>query len=104
TLTLACEKRHPKPGKIGGGRTRWRRKISEPNRRNDLSGSPTDSSILPSMKIRKLAGIPLLVFATLAANDVAPSSTELEAMYDRAYRAFDSANYVQALKELDAID
>ena len=25
-------------------------------------------------------------------------------MYDRAYRAFDSANYVQALKELDAID
>jgi len=56
------------------------------------------------MKIRKLAGIPLLVFATLAANDVAPSNSELEAMYDRAYRAFDSANYVQALKELDAID
>ena len=25
-------------------------------------------------------------------------------MYDRAYRAFDAANYVQALKELDAID
>src|SRR5437763_5178608 len=73
-------------------------------RRNNLSGSPTDSSILPSMKIRKLAGIPLLVFATLAANDVAPSNLELEAMYDRAYRAFDSANYVQALKELDAID
>jgi tetratricopeptide (TPR) repeat protein len=56
------------------------------------------------MKIRKLVGISLLVFGTLAANDVAPSNSELEAMYDRAYRAFDSANYVQALKELDAID
>jgi len=56
------------------------------------------------MKIRKLAGISLLVFGTVAANDVAPSNSELEAMYDRAYRAFDSANYVQALKELDAID
>ncbi|PYK67590.1 MAG: hypothetical protein DME45_09880 [Verrucomicrobia bacterium] len=56
------------------------------------------------MKIRKLAAISLLVFGTLAANDVAPSNSELEAMYDRAYRAFDSANYVQALKELDAID
>ncbi len=56
------------------------------------------------MKIRKLAAISLLVFGTLAANDVAPSNSELEAMYDRAYRAFDSANYVQALKQLDAID
>jgi predicted Zn-dependent protease len=56
------------------------------------------------MKIRNLAAISLLVFGTLAANDVAPSNSELEAMYDRAYRAFDSANYVQALKELDAID
>src|SRR5690242_1708641 len=72
--------------------------------RNNLSLSRTDSSILPSMKIRKLVGISLLVFGTLAANDVAPSNSELEAMYDRAYRAFDSANYVQALKELDAID
>ena len=56
------------------------------------------------MKIRNLAAISLLVSGTLAANDVAPSNAELEAMYDRAYRAFDSANYVQALKELDAID
>jgi tetratricopeptide (TPR) repeat protein len=56
------------------------------------------------MKIRNLVAISLLVFGTLAANDVAPSNSELEAMYDRAYRAFDSANYVQALKELDAID
>src|SRR5438105_4259948 len=56
------------------------------------------------MKILKFAAIPLLVFGTIAANDVAPSNSELEAMYDKAYRAFDAANYVQALKELDAID
>src|SRR6478672_4211427 len=56
------------------------------------------------MKILKFAAIPVLVCGTLAANDVAPSNSELGAMYDRAYRAFDSANYVQALKELDAID
>ena len=56
------------------------------------------------MTIQKFAAISLLVFGTIAANDVAPSNSELEAMYDRAYRAFDAANYVQALKELDAID
>jgi tetratricopeptide (TPR) repeat protein len=56
------------------------------------------------MIIQKFAAISLLVFGTIAANDVAPSNSELEAMYDRAYRAFDAANYVQALKELDAID
>lgn len=56
------------------------------------------------MKIGKLAAIAALVFGTIAANDVAPSNSELEAMYDRAYRAFDAANYAQALKELDAID
>src|SRR5437764_554500 len=57
-----------------------------------------------TMTIQKFAAISLLVFGTIAANDVAPSNSELEAMYDRAYRAFDAANYVQALKELDAID
>ena len=56
------------------------------------------------MTIQKFAAISLLAFGTIAANDVAPSNSELEAMYDRAYRAFDAANYVQALKELDAID
>ncbi len=58
----------------------------------------------PSMTIRRLAAITLLVFSTIAANDVAPSNAELEAMYDRAFRAFDAADYTQALKELDAID
>src|SRR5205809_1270711 len=56
------------------------------------------------MKIPKFAAVLMLVFGTIAANDVAPSNSELEAMYDKAYRAFDGANYVQALKELDAID
>ena len=35
------------------------------------------------MKIRKIAAISLLVFGTLAANDVAPSNSELEAMYEQ---------------------
>jgi predicted Zn-dependent protease len=56
------------------------------------------------MTIRKFAAISLLVFGTIAANDVAPSNSELEAMYDKAYRAFDAANYTEALKQLDAID
>jgi len=58
----------------------------------------------PGMKIQKWAGIAVLVFGTIAANDVAPTNAELETMYDKAFRAFDAANYVQALKELDAID
>src|SRR5438132_1334828 len=82
------------------------RKIRALSRRNNLSGSPSESSIPPSMTmtIQKFAAISLLVFGTIAANDVAPSNSELEAMYDRAYRAFDAANYVQALKELESID
>jgi tetratricopeptide (TPR) repeat protein len=56
------------------------------------------------MKILKWAAVCLLVLGTVAANDVAPTNAELEAMYDKAFRAFDAANYVQALKELDAID
>ena len=58
----------------------------------------------PGMKIQKWAAIAALVFGTIAANDVAPTNAELETMYDKAFRAFDAANYVQALKELDAID
>jgi tetratricopeptide (TPR) repeat protein len=67
-------------------------------------GHPAIVLFSPSMKIRNFAAISVLVFGTIAANDVAPSNSELEAMYDKAYRAFDAANYVQALKELDAID
>jgi tetratricopeptide (TPR) repeat protein len=57
-----------------------------------------------SMKIRKIAAITLLVLSSVAANNVAPSKSELESMYDKAFRAFDANNFPQALKELDAID
>ena len=56
------------------------------------------------MKIRKIAAISLLVLSSFAANTVAPSKSELEAMYDKAFREFDGNNYEQALKDLDAID
>jgi tetratricopeptide (TPR) repeat protein len=56
------------------------------------------------MKIRKFAAIAILVLGSLAADNVAPSKTELEAMYDKAFRAFDAGNFPEALKQLDAID
>src|SRR3712207_4551331 len=56
------------------------------------------------MKIRKFATITLLVLSSFAANSVAPSKTELESMYDKAFREFDAGNYEQSLKDLDAID
>ncbi len=56
------------------------------------------------MKIRKIAAITFLVLGSFAADNVAPSKSELEAMYDRAFRAFDTNNFPEALKELDAID
>ena len=56
------------------------------------------------MKIRKIAVITVLVLSSFAANNVAPSKAELEGMYDKAYREFDSNNFTEALKQLDAID
>src|SRR6202043_1404046 len=56
------------------------------------------------MKFRKIAAVAVLVLGSLAADNVAPSKAELEAMYDKAFRAFDTGNYPEALKELDAID
>ena len=58
----------------------------------------------PGMKIRKLATISLLVLSSFAANNVAPSKTELESMYDKAFKEFDANNYDAALKDLDSID
>jgi tetratricopeptide (TPR) repeat protein len=60
--------------------------------------------MLAAMKIRKFATICLLVLSSFAANSVAPSKTELESMYDKAFREFDAGNYAQALKDLDSID
>jgi tetratricopeptide (TPR) repeat protein len=56
------------------------------------------------MKITKLVAITLLVLSSFAANNVAPSKAELEAMYDKAFREFDTNNFPEALKQLDAID
>src|ERR1700719_4526426 len=56
------------------------------------------------MKFRKIAAIAVLVLGSLAADNVAPSKAELEAMYDKAFRAFDSSNFPEALKQLDSID
>ncbi|HST30592.1 MAG TPA: tetratricopeptide repeat protein [Chthoniobacterales bacterium] len=56
------------------------------------------------MKFRKIAAIAVLVLGSLAADNVAPSKAELEGMYDKAFRAFDSSNFPEALKQLDAID
>ena len=56
------------------------------------------------MKIHKFAAIAVLVLGCFAADNVAPTKAELEAMYDKAFRAFDAGNFPEALKELDAID
>src|SRR5216684_620171 len=56
------------------------------------------------MKIRTTAAIAFLVLGSFAADNVAPSKSELEAMYDKAFRAFNANNYPEALKQLDAID
>ncbi len=72
--------------------------------KNGLSAQHVSGSITIAMKIRKLATVTLLVLSSFAASGVAPSKTELEAMYDKAFREFDASNYEQALKDLDAID
>ena len=56
------------------------------------------------MKFRTFAAIAVLVLGSLAADNVAPSKAELEAMYEKAFRAFDANNFPEALKQLDAID
>ena len=56
------------------------------------------------MRIRKIAAITILVSSSFAATNVAPSKSELEAMYSKAFRDFDANNFPQALKVLDEID
>ena len=56
------------------------------------------------MRIRRIATVTILVFSSFAATNVAPSKSELEAMYSKAFRDFDAGNFPQALKELDDID
>ena len=56
------------------------------------------------MKISESGLIFLLVLSSFAANVVAPTKSELEAMYAAAARELNAGHYSEALKELDAID
>jgi len=56
------------------------------------------------MRIWKIAAVAALALSSFAAENVAPTKTELEQMYNKAFREFDANNFPQALKELDAID
>ncbi len=56
------------------------------------------------MQLRNLPVVVLLVLSSFVAYGVNPSRSELEAMYDKAFSAFDEARYDDALKALDAID
>jgi len=56
------------------------------------------------MRIWMIAVVAALVTGSLAAENVAPTKSELEKMYSKAFREFDANNFSQALKELDAID
>jgi Flp pilus assembly protein TadD len=51
-----------------------------------------------------IAAVAALATGSLAAENVAPTKSELEGMYSKAFREFDANNFSQALKELDAID
>jgi predicted Zn-dependent protease len=56
------------------------------------------------MRFPKVAIVTFVVLSSFAANTVAPSKSELESMYDKAFRAFDANNFPEALTQLDAID
>jgi Flp pilus assembly protein TadD len=56
------------------------------------------------MRIWKIAAVAALALSSFAAENVAPTKTELEEMYNKAFREFEANNFPQALKELDAID
>lgn len=56
------------------------------------------------MKIPRVLVIALLVLSSFAASGAVPTKSELETMYDKAFREFDANHYDAALKALDAID
>ena len=56
------------------------------------------------MQLRKLSAILLLFLTSFAISGVAPTKSELELMYNKAFQAFDAANYDAALTALDTID
>jgi len=70
----------------------------------DLSSRMRKASIVTRMRIWKIAAVAALALSSFAAENVAPTKTELEEMYNKAFREFEGNNFPQALKELDAID
>jgi len=56
------------------------------------------------MRIWKITAVAALALTSLAADNIAPTKSELEEMYNKAFREFEANNFPQALKELDAID
>jgi len=70
----------------------------------DLSSRMRKASIVTRMRIWKIAAVAALALSSFAAENVAPTKTELEEMYNKAFREFEANNFPQALKELDAID
>jgi tetratricopeptide (TPR) repeat protein len=56
------------------------------------------------MRIWKITAVVALAFNSFAADNVAPTKSELEEMYNKAFHEFEANNFPQALKELDAID
>ena len=51
-----------------------------------------------------IAAVAALALGSVTGENVAPTKSELEEMYGKAFREFDANNFSQALKELDAID
>src|SRR5260370_9046601 len=70
----------------------------------DLSSRMRKASIVTRMRIWKIAAVAALALSSFAAENVAPTKTELEEMYNKAFREFEANNFPQALKELDSID
>jgi tetratricopeptide (TPR) repeat protein len=56
------------------------------------------------MRIWGIAAAVALALTSFGAENVAPTKSELEEMYNKAFRDFEANNFPQALKELDAID
>ncbi|PYI84552.1 MAG: hypothetical protein DMF09_07775 [Verrucomicrobia bacterium] len=56
------------------------------------------------MRIWGIVAVAALAITSFGAENVAPTKSELEQMYNKAFREFDANNFPQALKELDALD
>ena len=56
------------------------------------------------MKVWLWMAVSLLLLSSFTASGVSPENSNLEAMYEKAFRAFDKGKYDEALIALDAID